>query len=433
MMNDASNGAAEGNVAAVYGPTTDGMHAVYAVNMPKVRDVFAKLSRRAAKCGLEAPRLVECGKFQERRILVDARGHKETIVHERTWCMVDGVAPVLPGWKLVAVLEHVDGETLTHTLDESAHALPVEYRGKRPVCDHCGTARTRNQTFVVVSTDTGEHRQVGRQCLASFCGSESAARSAIAIASYLSDALDALNDGSEEGSGGSGVRMCDLTEYLSHVVCAVAEFGWTSKKVAEDSCGERLATASRAFASIERLPKWTHYTPGAEDIAKAEAVIAWVLASEDESEYFDNLRVVAGMSGLRAKHEGLAASMVGAYDRAMAEAAERAAAGPSTFVGTVGKRDYFDVQIVRVRSVEGMYGVTHIHVFRDAAGNAYTWFGSSKLDVLPEARFTVKATVKEHKVDRYTDKPTTYLSRVSVEDRPAPKAKRGRKAAEVAS
>jgi hypothetical protein len=403
-------------------PSTRGMFAIYASKLPNVRAKFAAMTRKAAKLGLEAPSLVEVGApFVER--IREPSG--SITVYDRQWYRVEGARPVLADWSLLAVLEHVDGETLTFVLDPT-RPIPKSSRGAAPRCDHCRTSRTRSQTFVVTHDD-GRLLHVGRSCLGDFCGDEQAAANAAALAAMIRDAMEACEDGEEFG-GARGERRPDLDLYLAHVVCAIAEYGWTSKAKADKT---RPATSFRAFASMERLPRMPHYAPTVDDFAKAAAVIAWVEATTEDSDYMENLRVVARLNCVRARHEGLAASMVAAYDRAQQverEALER----PTLAVhrGTVGVRNFFQVRLVRETKLEGVYGTTFIQNFVDREGACFVWFGSNSLDLTtePGAPFvSIKATVKKHDTDRRSGAPVTVLSRVSLEERPAPKAKRAKR------
>lgn len=87
--------------------------------------------------------------------------------------------------------------------------------------------------------------------------------------------------------------------------------------------------------------------------------------------------------------------------RTMAENAARRAetrkrdAG-SEFVGVVGKRQEFTAQVTGYTTREGIYGVSHIHFMKDAAGNVLFYSGSNKLADKGE-QITFVASVKAHK------------------------------------
>lgn len=80
----------------------------------------------------------------------------------------------------------------------------------------------------------------------------------------------------------------------------------------------------------------------------------------------------------------------------------------SQFIGTIGQRIEVEVTVVKNISVEGYYGLNHIHTMRDADGNAYVWATTSKNWQEGEIK-TIKGTVKEHKL--YRNIKETVLTR----------------------
>ena len=98
-------------------------------------------------------------------------------------------------------------------------------------------------------------------------------------------------------------------------------------------------------------------------------------------------------------------------ERTAARAAELAAdRATSQFVGAVGERREFKLQVERVLSFEGTYGVTYVNICRDAAGNVVVYKGSNGWERGEELR--VKATVKMH--DRRDGVAQTLIQRPTV-------------------
>jgi hypothetical protein len=84
--------------------------------------------------------------------------------------------------------------------------------------------------------------------------------------------------------------------------------------------------------------------------------------------------------------------------RAKAQAkidARNAPASSGHHVSTVGQREEFTLTINKLMELDGMYGMTYIHIMTDANGNAFVYKGSKELGE-QGATVTVKATVKEH-------------------------------------
>jgi hypothetical protein len=102
--------------------------------------------------------------------------------------------------------------------------------------------------------------------------------------------------------------------------------------------------------------------------------------------------------------------------KAQARKAERLAqrdapASSGRHVSTVGKREDFVLTINRVMEMEGMYGTSYLHLCTDAAGNAFTYKGTTELGEVGET-VNVKATVKEHSA--YNGVAQTIINRPKV-------------------
>ena len=135
-------------------------HEVPEGNLSWLRARIEHLARRAKRLGLTISMVVEPGT----RVEKDPDG---SVTCWRT-VVVEGERPLLPGgWTFWGVVRHTEDGNLV--LSVAGDALPVEFRTAAPTCDHCHTARRRNDTFVVRS-EAGEIRRVGRQCLADFLG-----------------------------------------------------------------------------------------------------------------------------------------------------------------------------------------------------------------------------------------------------------------------
>lgn len=107
----------------------------------------------------------------------------------------------------------------------------------------------------------------------------------------------------------------------------------------------------------------------------------------------------------------------------MKRAAEREAAkGKSRHVGTVKKRETFEVEFVACPGWEGMYGYQYLHIFRDMDGNALVWRTGEPWFRLPTEeddyvyhklqkgdKITLKGTVKGH--DEHEGEKQTVLTR----------------------
>lgn len=98
----------------------------------------------------------------------------------------------------------------------------------------------------------------------------------------------------------------------------------------------------------------------------------------------------------RAVRDALAKLDVRKAEKAAGREAERQVdRGSSKHIGEVGKRQDFALTIQRIPEYEGQFGLTYIHLMKDAGGNVVVYKGGTRLGEPGEA-VMVKATVKEH-------------------------------------
>ena len=394
-----------------------------------VEAALVALSKRAARKGLEAVRW-SWGK---------AHAQKERVPHpefgweaeayamvSRVPLTIQGDAPHYQGWTFLAALQHLlqsaeEGyQNIVRAVPGSIYDVPERFRTRGPVCDHCQLARRRNDTYVLRHED-GRVVQVGSTCIGDFLGSADASKIA-AAASMLAEARG-LAEGGCSGAGAGGDRT--LAEYLSFVAWAVREEGWVSRTAAREENREGAATANRAFAHmLKGLPRGTAFS--AEDVAEAAAAEAWAESLADaevdagKGDYLHNLRAVARTGLVTYRTAGIAASMIVAHQRAVARERERAerAARPKVnmHVGTVGKRETFEVVLDFVTGYETQYGYTTVLKFRTAEGACVVWKATNtdlaRADV--GKRYRVTGTVKAH--DEYKGEKQTMVTRCKVEE-----------------
>lgn len=135
-------------------------------NLGKLQDQIAKLARKAEKLSLPAPRLETIGHEDfvlaylqgiegkaEFKTEADARENKQFrgLAGIRRYLLIRlvGEAPAIPGYKLVAVVEHGSTEVGNIIRGVPGETCPAEYRHASGHCDHCKTTRRRNETFII--------------------------------------------------------------------------------------------------------------------------------------------------------------------------------------------------------------------------------------------------------------------------------------------
>lgn len=404
-------------------------------NMPKALDKLAKLARRAAKLGVDAPRFIAGAPYDVER--VSETGDRYLVSYVDVTLVFPADVRLPGGWHFRGTIEHGADDTgapMNLLRAVPGVALPASFRTDPPTCDHCRTNRRRSETFVV-EDEAGEMRRVGRQCIADYLGGQTAEH-ILAVAGFLADAMRILN---EEGGGGRGDRGGEwrfgAEEVLAYTAVAVRHFGWVSKKAAYESADTLEATANIVWGwltyPLRRHSRDEPRPPAVEDGDREAAAktLEWVRAIplDTESDYLYNLRVVFSRGSVGGREIGLASSALASWRRTLPPAE----AAPSAYLGKVGDRfggaakskkapappPALRATILRRFEKLGDYGVTTIFTFAATAADGTTgdvvWFASgefaAKYDV--GAVVTLTGTVKRHEPDRRTGRPTTYITR----------------------
>ena len=206
--------------------------------------------------------------------------------------------------------------------------MSPETRSSRPLCQHCNTARKRNDTFVIQSDD-GKRMQVGRTCLKDYLGSATGAEvlNAAAYERQLRDLMD------EDWCGAGGSTGYDVVGVLAMTIAAVDRFGFTSRRKAREWGRGLSATADLIHFTLEAdrdkhdldlRRQWEQdgdrfVAPwGEAERKRAATIIEWANYIPDDtvSDYKWNLKVVCSLGGVTERELGILCSAVSAYKRA---------------------------------------------------------------------------------------------------------------------
>lgn len=267
-----------------------------------------KLARRAAKLGLDAPSIEDCGTVT-RRDEPDADGYES----RRTFKIVrlHGAVPRYDGWTALA---RIDLDPDQPDAPNVLAAFPGEtadpaWRDAGDDCDHCHRPNTGRKALYALAHQDGRKVIVGSTCLDSYVG----AKGLLAYAK----ALAALDEDMEEGNGAGGTLAYSPAEILTYAAASIRTSGWVAKGTAYERGGE--STAERVEAGLRSSgPRDLGYieTTSA-DQATAQAALAWArsLATSDDNDYLANLAALARHDHWTAKQFGLGVSMVGSHQR----------------------------------------------------------------------------------------------------------------------
>jgi hypothetical protein len=417
---------------------TDSKPAVYSIpaeNYAGLAEKIEKMNRKAAKLGVAPIAVNKVGEHTTPYIEVGPRqyqpvegdiaqlpDHVQKMVFHVKYIdiTVEGEHPHYAGWTFVATLQHVDGQVIIRTIPGYEQNLPVSFRSAIPEnCDHCRTLRRRNDTYVV-QHESGEYKQIGKQCLADFLGglTPEALAQRLSFFKLLQDMSDCLEEFGGFG-GGREIRRVSVLTWLTFVAAVIRNDGWLprSKSVdmgpaptADIAGALMLAVQSKGdraygFGDSQWDPK---YQPNDRDTELATKTLDYVrshLHTQDSTQlndYLYNLSVATSLETIDRRLQGIVASAIAYYQRESGLAAERKAelerTKASQHVGTKGERiQQIPVTLLFTKSYENQFGPGWMHKFIDAQGNVLVWFGSNDLEgAAPGDKMTIAASVKDH-------------------------------------
>ena len=409
---------------------------------------FAKLVRKAIRLGFDAPVLTHVGDVVVSRQVENEWGVVEKFVFNYgAYTLV--AAPVhFSGWSFVATINHTqvdDGQyiNLINKAPDFADAdLGVELRNARPVCQHCNTARRRNDTFVIRHDDSRQI-QVGRNCLQDYLG-DADGTSLLSYATFVAELRGFCEDDLFGLDSGKQVEAYSVGAVLAWAAASIEFRGFVSRgSVYENGYGlatadhviNTLATLFRRGGATAKDRKYLAEGWGQKEWAVpvteshrelAESIIEWTrtISDDTDSDYLWNLKVACGLHTISSKQIGIVASAVTAYDRHIngqrRKAEQEKVAATSEYIGKKGDKigrklsaadkrkgaaafPALTVTVSFTRSFETAWGTTTLVSFTDTDGNVLTWFASNGAydtdgkQVEEGNTYTLVATIKGHK------------------------------------
>lgn len=392
------------------------MNQISDVTYELLAEQVAKLNKRCVKLGLDPIVITVYEEGYSPVKYYDLFGFDHEV--EMGWKVVSvsGDAPVINGWKIVANLDH-QNESGNIVREFGGVEIPKSYYTGSAVCDHCGKARHRNKTYILVSLDNPEcFKQVGSACLKDFTGYE--------YASYLVEFADTINTTLNmkdpeyydkdliSGMSYSGKVGYDSRRFLALVGKLIKKYGWKSASspvpgvCTADVASTYYGTKEEAELGITDL-----------DCAETEEVFKWMSRMSGELRpYYHNLYVLSNEAFWKSRDLRLGASAYASWMHEQARIKEldlRRKNSTSVHQGQVGdKLDFRKVKVTHVSKHESMYGIVTLYKFVDEQGNIYGWWASSDQELDVEQSIMLRGTVKAH--NEFNGEQETILTRCKI-------------------
>ena len=375
-----------------------------------------KIELRPCDCRSEAT--VKEVPYEARR--VELKIPDEAVFAENNWAFGGSVEPSgVEGKNFVNV--NLSGKDL-------GFIVPSKYfTANSCTCDYCKTNRKRNKTYLVVNRETGEWKQLGKECLKLFVTGIDV--DAIAtFESFIKEAEDAANPG-DEFFYSRRFKFVKVADALALAYAVYRERGYLATR---DVAGNSNDLSNKNIVQRKLAQQYgcdsdfLNITNSTRDKIDAITFKADIDAKESisaisdveqlpDDPYYNNLKVIVANEYIPLNKLGLLASIPKAIERykeekKRQEERERLAA-ESTYLGSVGEK--ISVNFVSGREVaccETQFGLLHIYEFKDANGNTVVWKSGSGKDI-PESG-TVTGTVKSH--EEYDGIKQTVILRAKI-------------------
>ena len=320
---------------------------------------------------------------------------------------------VINGWRFVGTIEHKDnGNIIRCVVPELESEIPAKYKTSRPICEHCNTIRARKDTYLVRNVETGEYKQVGKQCLMEYTRGLSA--EACAEIMSVIDACVLASECEDDDivecfrAFGNSSYLLDTNEIKYIAYGYVRDHGYVGGGV----------TSETVVNVICKTAKDVSFREAADE--EIEAMDEWVKTIDAEYGYMYNAKVAWTSEYSEFRDVALITSLVAVYIREMSKLAKRKADMESRnneWVGEVGDRITVKVAKARIlytrdNSHKSYYArCSYVWEIIDEQGHTFKWSSSSYAEILPGN--TIVATVKAHDEYKGTKQTVITMGKVS--------------------
>lgn len=361
--------------------------------MAEFRKRLNKLNRKAIAFGLDS---IEVLSEEEARYEVRTEGvGRDGAMHRYLVPLQAGITPrdvvkpqrltlryplvKLGDWQVVGKLEAVDGGNLMFQVTQDAqdgNELTARRTGQI-VCEHCRLRRKRSQSFLLRETATDNYIQIGKSCLKDFTGVDPGVALFLAQTSWLLTWADSELD---ECAASGRSNLVAMIEYLADASFVSAKYGFVSSKMARDDVTGRLEAtyAVAAFRLQDILDKdraisKAYWAEREGHLAVATSARQWAVELPPSTSFNQNLALLLKGDYLdrEPRYLALACAAVSGFVRSQEVAKE--IASPSHHVGSPGEKLELDLDVSRVFELNTEFGLAHLVLLKDSAGNVLAW------------------------------------------------------------
>jgi hypothetical protein len=291
--------------------------------------------------------------------------------------------------------------------------IPEHYHNSLNYCDHCHTNRYRTETFIF-EDNTGT-KQVGRTCLKEFFGIDPLKE--IELLQSIYSLSKEYNEDNIDGYSRYD-QYFDHTTILSIGLAVSKDFGYVTKKMAEDSdkTQTKHEVISILFPANHPIPQAfskKYLELSNNYIEKANEIIEWATSHFITNSEFDhNIRNILNSSSVSMKYFGYLLCLIPLYHKAMTEN-ENKKEIKNEYYGNEKEKIQMELECKSVYQMESYYGFTTIISFLNNDGYQFVWYASGTHTEFERGmKYNIKATIKGHK--EYKGMKQTVITRAKI-------------------
>lgn len=314
------------------------------------------------------------------------------------------------GWRFAGTVEFTQNGNIIRLADSSFEGkVPEKYRHTEPICEHCHTVRNRKDAYLVFNEETGEFKQVGKNCLREYTDGLDAEKCAeMMSAMFFVMKQASFDDPFSLSDAGCGFSDMEAKEWALGIA---KTFGYVKKGEGSTSSADMLLNILLKTKEYEGVKQAT-----AEEVAAVDEYAKALL--DCRSEYMMNASRAWLGDCVERRDFALICSFANSYLKAVSQAAAAKEKQNSGYLGEVGKKVTFTMKKARILYTKYFRDhPTPVVEIIDTEGNVIIWASAYGYDLVQGAgypdTFVITAFVKEHA--EYKGVPQTIITRGSYE------------------
>ena len=297
----------------------------------------------------------------------------------------------IDGWELLGRVDFIKTKfgVSNFIFNVPNKEIPKKYYTVGNVCDHCGTKRYRNSVFIIEKDD--KTMCVGSNCLVDFLGID--CDQWIVSINNIKFIAENYDDYDLERDTIMSPAY-DLLYILQIASFFVLQDGYTSKQK-EDITSGNISTTSKVKYILFNKEEFVPIDDNVKSCAKK--VFKWMKKIQPVNSYMNNLLTISIAEYVSTKTMGTAVSAVNAYMRFSSDAMVN-----SEWQGNINDKIERNIIIKLIKNYNSPYGDGRMLKMTDG-DNSYIWFTSACIDITINKKYAIRATVKAHSLDAYSN------------------------------